>query len=288
MNERILPRQGVITLYGYGVRLSVDRGHLLMEDGIGSSRRSARFARVGHGLRRVVVLGADGSVSLRALRWLADQKAAFVMLERDGHVLATTGPVHSSDVRLRRLQATAEETGAGMELAARLIKQKLVGQEKVVRERLKNQTVADQIAFHRRKLDSARRLEAILTIEAKAALEYWSAWSNLQIQFPRMDLNRVPDHWQVFGARISPITKSPRLAVNPPNAVLNYLYSILEAEARLAAAQLGLDPELGVLHKDTPNRDSLACDLMEPVMPTYLTGCIVVHCEESGSSNIQM
>jgi CRISPR/Cas system-associated endonuclease Cas1 len=60
---------------------------------------------------------------------------------------------------------------------------------------------------------------------------------------------------------------SPRLAVNPPNAILNYLYAILESEARLAAAELGLDPGLGVLHRDTPNRDSLACDLMEPVRP---------------------
>jgi CRISPR/Cas system-associated endonuclease Cas1 len=55
--------------------------------------------------------------------------------------------------------------------------------------------------------------------------------------------------------------------VNPPNAILNYLYAILESEARLAAAELGLDPGLGVLHRDTPNRDSLACDLMEPVRP---------------------
>lgn len=267
MIERILPRHGVITLYGYGIRLSVDRGHLVMEDGVGPSRRWGRFARVGHGLRRVVVLGSDGSVSLRALRWLADQNAGFFMLERNGLVLATTGPVHSSDVRLRRLQATAEDTGAGMQLAAKLVRQKLVGQENVVRERLNNQTVADRIASYRRKLDSTRRLETFVTIEANAALEYWSAWSNLQIQFPRVDLGRVPDHWQVFGARISPITKSPRLAVNPPNAVLNFLYAILEAEARLAAAQLGLDPELGVLHKDTPNRDSLACDLMEPVRP---------------------
>jgi hypothetical protein len=55
--------------------------------------------------------------------------------------------------------------------------------------------------------------------------------------------------------------------VNPPNAVLNYLYAILESEARLAAAELGFDPGLGVLHKDTPNRYSLACDLMEPIRP---------------------
>lgn len=55
--------------------------------------------------------------------------------------------------------------------------------------------------------------------------------------------------------------------MRPPNAVLNYLYAILEAEARLAAAELGLDPGLGVLHRDTPNRDNLACDLMEPARP---------------------
>jgi hypothetical protein len=42
---------------------------------------------------------------------------------------------------------------------------------------------------------------------------------------------------------------------------------LLLAEARLAAAALGLDPGLGVLHYDTPGRDSLACDLMEPVRP---------------------
>ena len=42
---------------------------------------------------------------------------------------------------------------------------------------------------------------------------------------------------------------------------------LLESEARLAAAALGLDPGLGVLHLDTPNRDSLACDLMEAVRP---------------------
>jgi len=30
---------------------------------------------------------------------------------------------------------------------------------------------------------------------------------------------------------------------------------------------LGLDAAMGVFHVDQPNRDSLACDLMEPVRP---------------------
>jgi hypothetical protein len=93
---------GVVTLFGYGTSVRVDRGHLVVEDGIANDRRQARFPRVGHGLRRLVVIGSDGMVSFAALRWLADQDASFVMLDRDGSVLATTGPVRSSDSKLRR------------------------------------------------------------------------------------------------------------------------------------------------------------------------------------------
>src|SRR5947207_8617181 len=67
----IRPRHGVITLFGYGIKVFVDRGHLTLHDGIGGDRREARLPRVGHGLRRLVVIGSDGMVSLAALRWLA-------------------------------------------------------------------------------------------------------------------------------------------------------------------------------------------------------------------------
>jgi hypothetical protein len=114
---------------------------------------------------------------------------------------------------------------------------------------------------------SADSIATVRLIEAQAALAYWTAWRTLPINFPRNDVRRVPAHWLSFGTRISPLTGSPRLSVNPPNAMLNYLYAVLESEARLAAAALGLDPGLGVLHVDAGNRDSLALDLLEPVRP---------------------
>jgi hypothetical protein len=70
-----------------------------------------------------------------------------------------------------------------------------------------------------------------------------------------------------FGQRSSPLTGSPRLAVSPAGAILNYLYALLEAEARLACLTVGLDPALGVLHADVRGRDSLPLDLMEAVRP---------------------
>ena len=238
-----------------------------MEDGIGKDRRFGRFARVGHGLRRVVAIGSDGMVSLAALRWLADQDASFVMLDRDGSVLATTGPVRSSDAKLRRAQALALTSGAALRITRELIKQKLLGQELVARNKLLNSTTADTIAKLSAELPNADSIVSARLIEAQAALAYWTAWRTISINFPKNALPRVPNHWLTFGTRISPLTGSPRLSVNPPNAILNYLYAVLESEARIAAAALGLDPGLGVLHVDTGNRDSLALDILEPIRP---------------------
>jgi CRISPR-associated endonuclease Cas1 len=223
--------------------------------------------RVGHHLSRLVVIGSDGVVSLSALRWLADQGASFVMLERDGSVLATTGPVRPSDARLRRSQALASQSGAALHIARELIDKKISGQERVARYKLLATQTADTIARCSAELAKAGSPEAIRQVESQAAGAYWAAWRTLPINFPRKDGPRVPAHWSVFGARVSPLTGSPRLAVNPPNAMLNYLYAVLESESRLAAAALGLDPGIGVLHVDTSNRDSLACDLMEVVRP---------------------
>ena len=262
-----VPRHGVVTLFGYGIQVHVERGHLLLDDGIGSDRRHFRLPRVGHGLRRLVIIGSDGYVSLAALRWLADQDAAFVMLERDGSVLATTGPVRSSDARLRRAQAMAIRTGAALQITRELIGQKLAGQERAARKNLSDSTTADTIARFRIAVATAGTIDAIRQLESQGAAAYWAAWRDLPITFPKTDLPKVPQHWRRFDTRKSPLSGSPRLAANPANAILNYLYAVLESETRLAVAALGLDPGLGFWHVDTPARDSLACDLMEPVRP---------------------
>jgi CRISPR-associated endonuclease Cas1 len=201
------------------------------------------------------------------LRWLADQDASFVMLERDGTVLATTGPVHPSDARLRRAQSLAHQSGLALHIASEFIRRKLVGQENVARSKLGNPSAADAITRMILALGSAKSVETVRELEARAANAYWLAWRDVPIQFPTRDMDRVPDHWRRFGTRKSLLTGSPRLAANPPNAMLNYAYAILESESRLALAALGLDPGIGVLHFDARSRDSFACDLMEAVRP---------------------
>lgn len=260
-------RSGVLALSGYGLSIAVERGHLVVSDGIGAERRQARLARATSKLKRLVVLGHTGSVTLEAVRWLHDIGAAFVQIDRDGEVLLASGPMGLDDARLRRAQALAPFNGVGLSIARELLHDKLQGQRRVLEQLPDPDQAQAVIAQAIDSLATAEGPEQLRILEASAAAAYWGAWSAVSIQFARKDLARIPEHWRTFGARVSPITGAPRKAGNPANALLNYLYAILEAETRIAALTMGLDPGMGVLHADQSNRDSLACDLMEVVRP---------------------
>jgi CRISP-associated protein Cas1 len=73
--------------------------------------------------------------------------------------------------------------------------------------------------------------EAVMA-ERDAAHTYWSAWSPVTVRFSTPNARRLPEHWQRFGQRTSPFTGGPRFAANPANALLNYAYTMLEAETR--------------------------------------------------------
>ena len=55
--EALMPRYGVVVLSGYEVEARVDRGHLILRNRIGAFRQFGRFPRIGHNLRRLVVVG---------------------------------------------------------------------------------------------------------------------------------------------------------------------------------------------------------------------------------------
>ena len=187
-------------------------------------RRKIRLARVNHRLRRLICVTDDGTISLSALRWVTEQKATFVLLQRDGRVLSVCGPASPSQARLRRAQSLAHHTGKALEISRKLISVKLEGEESVLREQLKQPAVANSIAQLRERLADAESLDRVRYLEGVAAKNYWSAWSEVPILFPSKDIKRVPAHWLKFGSRHSPITGGPRLAINPPNSLLNYCF----------------------------------------------------------------
>jgi CRISPR-associated endonuclease Cas1 len=256
---------GVLVLNGYALKVFVERGHLCFEDGAGRNRRTGRLSRV-ENLKRLVVLGHSGSISLDALRWLRDIGAFFVQIDLDGTLIAATYPSPLDDARLRRAQAFAVSNGRDLEIARTLIDQKVAGQLHVSRQ-LKDSQTTTLLSSFPGQVRQCKSLDALLLLEAQAAGIYWKAWENVSVTFFHRDRNRVPEHWLEFGNRISPFSRNARNAATPANAMLNYLYAILEAEAHLSLIQIGLDPGMGIFHADERRRNSLACDIMEPIRP---------------------
>jgi CRISPR-associated endonuclease Cas1 len=257
-------RAGVLVADGYGVCLRVLYGKLRVEDGIGDRRRSIAIDRAASGLERLVLLGKTGSVTLEALAWLRATGAALVHLAPDGALLTHSIPYGYDGQPIRRAQALAASTGLDVDLARELIATKLDGQRTNLVRLGVGVGTFDAL---RERLAPAASIDEVRLIEAKAAALYWKAWSKVSTRFPGRDLARIPARWARYDSRASLLTAAPRAATNPVNALLNYLYALLESEARLALLGAGLDPTLGVLHADQRNRDSFALDAMEPVRP---------------------
>lgn len=266
--DQIAPAHGILTLSGHGVRVSVNRGYLTVEDGLGEERHSARFSRIDQSLKRLVLIGTAGSVTLDAIQWLHDVGVPLIHLKRDGTLLFVAAPSGSVLPALRRSQAMARETGFAGRIAEDLIRRKVEGQLALLDRLPPNRESKPALLGVVERLSHTTSLDEIRALEGQAARAYWAAWRDVPVPFARTDRARRPAYWRQFGTRVSPLTRAgARKAVNPANALLNYLYAILEAEARIAALAVGADPMLGFLHADARSRDSLACDLMEPARP---------------------
>ncbi len=264
---RTVLRHGQVCLaQGFGIKIRVDRQHLVIEDGLGRERRTRRYTRATHGLSRLVVIGSEGYITLDAVRWLSALGIGYLHLDRDCNILASSDN-GASGARLRRLQASAAAASTGIEIARFILGKKVDGQAHnlaLIADDAESRAVMRAWA---ERITVAENLDELLEAEREAAGVYWSGWVGLPIDFVKADSLRIPDHWRQVSTRHSPLTDAPRVAITPVNAMLNYLYAILESESRLACLALGLDPSLGIWHADYRARDSLALDLMEAARP---------------------
>ena len=181
------------------------------------------------------------------------------MLERSGKVLFATGPVRPSDAKLRRAQALAHSSGAALRISRELIRQKLDAQEQVARHKLFDPEPPKRLRDLRPNSTSGQhQFDSVDRIASCPRLLV--SMEHVADQFPEKSIPSIPCTLAEFrnasfaSDRITPACKQSTKRNS------EYLYALLESEARLAAACLGLDPGLGVLHVDTSARDSLACD----------------------------
>jgi CRISPR-associated protein Cas1 len=254
----------VAVVDGYGVVLRVDRRHLVIEDGLGRQRRTRRYSRATCPIRRIVILGREGYFSLEAVRWCVKVGIQVIHLDRGGELLATSVRPDLKVARLRRVQALAPYTDIGLEVTRWILAEKARSQAAVAMRLSNGAPVARTLDQAATEIEHAKTIDEALEFEARTAADYWSAWGSVPVKFAKRDEAHVPEHWTRIGPRTTAIGNAQRHAIAPVHALLNYLYRLLEAEATLGLHAAGLDPALGVFHRDQRYRNGLALDVMEP------------------------
>jgi CRISPR-associated protein Cas1 len=112
---------------------------------------------------------------------------------------------------------------------------------------------SDLLAQFLKKLESASSMDELRGFEGGAAKLHFDALSHMIRQEQR--------------PHFSFVTRSRRPPLDPMNALLSFLYTILTVDCRAALECVGLDPQIGFLHVLRPGRPALALDLVEEFRP---------------------
>jgi len=211
-----------------------------------------------HTIGGIVCFGQVGC-SPFLMGFCAERDVSISFLTENGRFLARVhGPV-SGNVLLRREQyRRADDPGISADMARAVLTGKLANSRTVLQRALRDhpeKVNGDEISSASFKLKSSLRslqldhsLEILRGIEGEAAHTYFNVFDHLitsqKEDFTFRDRNRRPPLDEV-------------------NCLLSFIYTLLVHDVRSALEAVGLDPQVGFLHKDRPGRPSLALDMME-------------------------
>lgn len=197
------------------------------------------------------------------LGFCAERDIAVSFLSEHGKFLASVrGPV-SGNVLLRRQQyRMADDDRTSTAIARNIIRGKLANSRIVM-----NRTVRDHedridatsirassatIDRMIEQLERAENIDMVRGIEGLSAAEYFAVFDHLII-----------DQKDDFIFKV----RNRRPPLDPVNALLSFIYTLLAHDVRSALETVGLDPAVGFLHRDRPGRPGLALDMMEEFRP---------------------
>lgn len=228
------------------------------ENAIGTRKLSVPI----HHLESICVFGPS-IISAPALDLCWEHGVAVNFLNEWGRLHARLTGVADTSVTLRRTQfRAADDPRRATEIARQFIAGKIQNaRQSLLRaarecatddERLTLTAATNALARQLRELPDQSDLDALRGAEGMAAATYFSVLT--------LALKQQRDTF-AFTVR------SRRPPRDPINCLLSFLYALVRHDCIAALTTAGLDPFVGFLHAERPNRPALALDLMEEFRP---------------------
>lgn len=199
------------------------------------------------------------SMSPSAMGLCAERNVAISFLTEHGRFLARVQGPTSGNVLLRREQyRLSDDETAATTITRYIVAAKIANSRLVLQRSLRDRTgdsgrdelesAISHLMGLLRQLEFTPSLDGCRGIEGAAARAYFAVFDHLITQ-QKEDF--------AFAER------SRRPPLDPVNALLSFVYTLLVHDIRGALESVGLDPAVGFLHRQRPGRPSLALDVME-------------------------
>ena len=179
-----------------------------------------------------------------------------------GRFLARAVGKVSGNVLLRKAQyRKSDDQVASAKIAQNIIVAKIANCRQVVQRGIREDHISENDALSNtsqmmgRILEELRyplELESLRGKEGEAARCYFSSFGTL--------ITAEKDSFHFSG-------RNRRPPLDRVNALLSFVYTLLCHDVVSALESVGLDAQVGFLHRDRPGRPSLALDLMEELRP---------------------
>lgn len=214
-----------------------------------------------HNLEGIVCFGRVG-YSPALLGACADQGIAVSLLTERGRYLASVRGFSHGNVLVRRQQyRLADDPAIALDVARRIVLAKLANSRSVLLRAARDADADSPRATNLRRgskrlaasiheLRSAGALNTVRGLEGEAATHYFRTFDSLLSSATALDAFRFTK-------------RSRRPPLDPINALISFLYTLLLHDVRSACEAVGLDACVGFLHADRPGKPSLALDVME-------------------------
>lgn len=209
-------------------------------------------------LESVIVFGYKG-VSPDAMELCMENNVSLVFLSPSGQFKARVTGETKGNVHLRRTQYRwSDHEEKTLLLAQRFLFAKIANAKTSIQRTLRD--YADRVNKDQfksaianldrqiREVKNSKSLDQLRGAEGLAARLYFSVISEQVL----VNKESFP-----FAGRVK------RPPTDRFNALLSFLYTLLANDVTHALESIGLDPQIGFLHRDRSGRNSLALDLME-------------------------
>ena len=271
-----------LILCGHGVSMRIENGALIIRDGFThypQQRVSLRFFRGDLALPpRIILLDGSGTLSFDVLSWLGEQDVALARVKWTGEVATVAGGSgYAADRRKVDWQLeTRDDKRKRLAYATDLIGRKFANSVETLQtcfpaSDLRERAIAKAHNGQKRLAEHEHSdLNDVRSVEGECAVAYFRVWSELPIGWTGTRRHPIPDAWRAFRSRSSLTSgKVPknRMASHPVNAMLNYAYSVRQAQLQIQAVADGYDPTIGIMHNRHQGSPAFILDQIEPERP---------------------